>query len=302
MKFFPMAVLAICIFFCGEACAQSPEDPYAELWERIDGSTATIPLTEAILMNRLGISALEATGRIAHAKTYGAYAALFSGEKDLIFVPMPSQEELDAIVEEYTRRNRDPFEMPELSYKQVVKEGLVFIVNAENPVKDVTSDQLRGIYAGQIKNWNEVGGADAAIMPFQRNRDSGSQTAFLQLLMKNHPPQSPIASLTHSSMGDLLEVVAAYDNRESAIGYSMYFYVTQMYGRENLRLLAVDGILPSEETIGAGDYPFVMGYYAVYRSDLPPDHPAQQLVAWLLSAEGQAVVQQAGYVPLGVEP
>lgn len=301
MKTILTIVLAVCILLSGISYAEPMDDPYAQLWNRIDGSTATLPLSEAILMNRLMIDPVQASGRIIHSKTYGAYKGLLSGERDLIFVPLPAQGELEAIAEELAQYSDEPFHMPELTYEQIAKEGLIFITNAANPVNGLTTEQLRGIYSGQIKNWSEVGGNDAAIMPFQRNRDSGSQTSFLQLLMKETKPRDAIASLTYDSMWYLAESIAAYDNRESAIGYSMYFYITQMYGKENLRLMAVDGVIPSEETIALGTYPLVTGYYAVYRNDLPVNHPARQLVVWLISKEGQKVVKQAGYVPLNIE-
>ncbi|MCL2812073.1 MAG: substrate-binding domain-containing protein [Clostridia bacterium] len=289
---FSVFVLALCILFAGYS--------FAELWDRIDGSTATLPLSEAILMYHLDIDSVQASGRIVHSKTYDAYRGLLSGERDLIFVPLPEQGELEAIAQGLAESSAEPFQMPELTYEPIVKEGLVFIVNTANPINELSAEQLKGIYSGQIKNWSEVGGGDVAIRPFQRNSDSGSQTAFLQLLMKDTKPQSAVASLTYDSMWYLVERIAAYDNQESAIGYSMYFYVTQMVGNENIRLLAVDGVVPSEETIASGAYPLVTGYYAVYRSDLAEDHPARKLVDWLVSEEGQEVVARAGYVPLSV--
>lgn len=300
MKAIIASILLLCLSI-GLVSAQGAEDPYKDLWERIDGSTATIPLSEAIIMDRLGIDAREAAKRIIHQKTYAAYDALVRGERDLIFVPMPEEGELEGIAERIRAYDDETFVLPELTYTQVVKEGLIFITNAANPVESLTREQLRDIYTGKIKNWREVGGEDVEIKPFQRNSSSGSQTAFLQLLMDGTQPMHAEANLTHDSMGYLVESIAAYDNRESALGYSMYFYVTQMYGKENLRLLAVDGVAPSEESIAAGEYPLVTGYYAVYRSDLPDGHPARDLVSWLVSTEGQEVAKNAGYVPLGEE-
>ena len=291
-------VLLLCLLLGGVLCAQGEADPYADLWARLDGSTATIPLSEAIIMDRLGIDAREAAARIDHQKTYEAYQALLTGDKDLILVPLPEAWELAHIAKRIEEQQGEPFVMPELTYTQVVREALIFITNVANPVTSLTQQELRDIYTGRITHWSQVRGEPVAIKPFQRNSDSGSQTCFLQLLMQGEEPMPAVASLTHDSMGYLAQSIAAYDNRDSALGYSMFFYVTQMFGKENLRLLAVDGVEPSRESIASGAYPLVTGYYAVHRSDLPEAHPARRMVAWLLSPEGQAVACQSGYVPM----
>jgi phosphate transport system substrate-binding protein len=64
----------------------------------------------------------------------------------------------------------------ELLKEAVAREGFVFVTNPDNPVKSLTEDELRGIYAGEITNWAEVGGDNAPIYAYQRNLDSGSQT------------------------------------------------------------------------------------------------------------------------------
>jgi phosphate transport system substrate-binding protein len=300
MKAIFVIVLLVCVVCSSGTYAQESVDPYAGLWARIDGSTATIPLSEAILMNRLNLDPVQASGRMIHSNTYSAYQALMAGEKDLIFVPLPEPGELEVIAHDLSENGGEPYQIPELTYHQIVKEGLVFFTNAANPITGLTREQLQGIYSGQVKNWREVGGNDVAIMPFQRNHDSGSQTAFLQLLMKDVKPYPAPTVLTIGYMGLLMETIAAYENRESAIGYSMHYYATRMYGKENLHMLAVDGVVPSTKSIAEETYPLVTGYYAVYRSDLPENHPARQLTAWLLSDEGQEVMKKANYIPLGI--
>lgn len=89
---------------------------------------------------------------------------------------------------------------------------------------------------------------------------------------------------------------------ERGIGYSVYYYERYMSGSPRTRVIAVDGVEPSTETIASRKYPFVSEVFVVTRGDLPPTAPARRLRDWLLSAEGQAVVRESGYVPLPNNP
>jgi hypothetical protein len=109
-----------------------------------------------------------------------------------------------------------------------------------------------------------------------------------------HPPSEWLAE----SMGALVEVVSGYDNARNAIGYSMFYYVNNMYGNSRFKLLGVDGVKPSRETIERGEYPLEDYYYAVVRKDSPVDSPARKLIDWLLTDGGQTIAARAGYIPL----
>ena len=99
-------------------------------------------------------------------------------------------------------------------------------------------------------------------------------------------------------MGAIIDKVALYDNNASAIGYSYYYYVKKMWGDEHIKLLAIDGVMPSDETLADGTYPLVSTTYMVMRETEPEGSAARQLADWILSEEGQAVAKEAGYVPL----
>lgn len=159
----------------------------------------------------------------------------------------------------------------QLEQKPIGRDALVFIVNENNPVKSLTRQQLKDIYAGKITNWKEVGGEDLAIVPFQRGEDSGSQTLFRKLLIQGGELMDPPTELAPAAMGELVDSIAAYNNSANAIGFSVYYYIDQMYSQPGLRLLAVDGVTPSNDTIASESYPLCNEFYAVLHADAAAD-------------------------------
>ena len=125
----------------------------------------------------------------------------------------------------------------------------MFIVNEDNPVQSLTRQQLKDIYAGAITNWKDVGGKDQEIIAFQRRADSGSQTLFQKLLIQGGPLMEAPTELAPTAMGELVDSIAEYNNSANAIGFSVYYYIDQMYSKPGLRLLAVDGVtLPTRRS------------------------------------------------------
>ena len=128
------------------------------------------------------------------------------------------------------------------------REAFVFFVNSRNPVTELTVDEIQGIYTGEITNWREVGGEDQSIRPFQRAEDSGSQSA-LERLMDGLPLVEPELEDRVGTMGGIIQEVASYRNYHNAIGFSFRFYATEMVESGDIRLLALDGVEPTRETI-----------------------------------------------------
>jgi len=258
----------------------------SENYPVVDGSTVTIPLSEALGAKLMEMPIEEARQYILHNKTHQAYVNLIEGSADLIFVTSPSAEEM-ALAES---------SQVELELIPVVSEGFVFLASQDNPVAGLTLSQIQDIYTGKITNWKQVGGGDTAIVAYQRPVNSGSQTGFLELVMGGLTPQDPPMEQVVAEMGALIDAVAAYKNQPDAIGYSYFYFVTDMWGNEKVKLLSVDGVYPDKETIRDGSYPIRTAYYAVMRGSEPADSPVRQIVAWLLSKEGQQLAEEAGYV------
>ena len=256
----------------------------------VDGSTACIPLIAQMMADTAGVPLTEAQSSVTVSTTAYAWENMGvygSSDVELLVV----YEAPDYVKEEIAAAG------VELEQKAVGRDALVFIVNEDNPVQSLTLAQLRDIYAGRVTNWSEVGGADVPIVAFQRGEDSGSQTLFQKLLIGDGELMEAPTELAPASMGGLVDSVAAYNNSANAIGFSVYYYVDQMYSQPGLRLLAVEGVEPSSDTIAAQDYPLCNDFYAVIRASAAPGSPERQLYDWLSTDAGRACIEKAGYVP-----
>ena len=278
-------LLALCLF-CAPALGECPQFA-PEDYPRVDGSTSMLPLSRALMMAATGVSAQEAELRVSHTKTTLSFYALVSGEADLLLVARPAEEAF-AYADEMG---------VELEMRPIGVDALVFLTGEENPVDSLTQQQAVGIYTGEITNWKEVGGADAEIIAYQRNETSGSQVMMENVVMDGQPMMDAPVEYRPSEMGALVDEVASYRNSADAIGYSVYYYVTEMYLREGVKLLAIDGVAPSNETIASGEYPYTQYNYAVIRKDEREDSPARQLFDFLTTPEGKALMAAQGYVP-----
>ena len=256
----------------------------------LDGSTACIPLMAQMLADTTGMDLEEAQSIISVSTTAYAWESfgLYNTDTKMLVV----YEAPDSVKEELEAAN------VQLEQKPIGVDALVFIVNEDNPVTDLTQQQLRDIYAGRITSWKDVGGADSPIVAFQRGVDSGSQTLFKKLLIDKGDGQLMAAptELAPADMGGLVDSIAEYNNSANAIGFSVYYYISEMYSKPGLRLLAVDGVTPSNHTIADQSYPLCNEFYAAIRQDSAADSPERKVYDWLSTDAGRACVEQSGYV------
>jgi phosphate transport system substrate-binding protein len=215
-----------------------------------------------------------------------AYKRFINGETELIFAAAPSDEQLQTAKENGV----------ELVLTPIGKEAFVFLANKENPVNSLSVQNIRDIYSGKITNWRELGGENKKILAFQRNKNSGSQTAMQKYVMKNTPLMKPIKEKFHASMGGLIEGVADYRNAKNAIGYSFRYYASVMNSNENIKFLSINGVEPTVENIKNNTYPFTAEFYIVSTQNISQN--GQKLIDWFLSEQGQALIEDIGYVPI----
>lgn len=293
-------VLALPLAACGGQQAASTPTPGAdggavvftrENMPRLDGSTATAPLAQAAAAVLLGESEEEVADLIDFSRTTESYRQLMQGNADLLIAAEPNAAVFDEMEEAGFEVQMEP----------LATDALVFMVNEDNPVDSLTTEQLRGIYSGEITNWSEVGGADLDIVPFQRNAESGSQVLMEKLVMDGTEMTEPPEGYMISSMVGLMDAVKEYDNSANAIGYSVYYYAHDMQMAGGLKLLKIDGVAPEAATIRSGEYPFLNPYYVAMNAAEPEGSMTRVLYDWLLGPDGQKLVDMKGYVSVNGE-
>ena len=257
-----------------------------------DGSTACIPLIAQIMADTTCIDLETAQSCVQTNTTAWAWRnlSLYGGNEGDSTKLIIAYEAPESVKEEMAAEG-DP-----LDQKAIGRDALVFIVNEDNPMQSLSQQQLRDIYAGKITNWKDVGGADSPIVAFQRSEDSGSQTLFQKLLIQGGELMQAPTELAPTEMGGLVDSIAEFNNSANAIGFSVYYYIDQMYSKPGLRLLAVDGILPSNESIADQRYPLCNEFYAAVRQDSGPDTPERKVYDWLSTDAGRACIEKSGYV------
>ena len=258
-------------------------------YPRMGGSLANLPLGEAVTATVLGITRDEADDLITFAgSTTDNYKAIVDGDFDILLAYEPSEEAKQYIADSGK----------ELEMTPIGTDALVFICSKENKVNSLTLDQIKQIYSGKITNWSEVGGANAAIKPYQRNKDSGSQTLFDKLINLGDDLMEPPVDMMIGSMVGLLEAVAEYEGSENALGYTVYYYLTNMEDDKlaTSKILALDGVDPTNETIGSGEYGLTNDFYVVIRKDAAQDSPERILYNWICAAQGKELVVKENYV------
>lgn len=239
----------------------------------IDGAAALYPVFSAFVNAVYPETSCSFDGEnftpesaLQYTNTRGAYKSVVDGTADIIICASPSEAQLA-----YAKENG-----VQLEFVPIGCEAFVFIVNKENPVDNLTVEQVRGIYSGKYKNWSVLGGENTPIAALQRNEGSGSQTAMLSFMNGE-------------------EIKAKNSVFGRAIGFSFRFYVEGIVEDGNIKMLSLDGVYPNAENIRNKTYPIVGEIYAVYRKDNSNEN-VSHLIDWMLSAEGQKIIEESGYI------
>jgi phosphate transport system substrate-binding protein len=275
----------------------------------IDGSTVCVPMAIQFARQHLGMD-------FAQAYTLGCYFSTTKiAHRNLIdkrSAYSPYYEEGDSGTELLRDRPIELFLGTELSEEEqayadkqkvtliqepICHDAFVFIVNKDNPVDSLTTEQIRNIYSGKIKNWKEVGGRDEAITAFQREANSGSQTAMENLVMKGEKLIEAKTSQVASEMAGLIDGIAEYDNAASSIGYTYRYFIDIIYPSDKIKILKIDGVAPEDEAVRGGSYPYSTNYYGIIRAE-DGTATAGRFLDWMLSAEGQSCIAASGYTPV----
>ena len=181
-----------------------------------------------------------------------------------------------------------------VTYKEVIAayDALAVVVNPSNSISQLTREQLEGIFTGKIKNWKEVGGEDMKIIVYSRETSSGTYEFFKEHVLNKKNFASDVLSMPATGA-----IIQSVSQTKGAIGYVGLAYLNKAV--KTLKVSYDKGktyIEPSMETAKNKTYPVVRPLYYYYSTKV--ENKVKQYLEFVLSAEGQKIVEQVGYVPL----
>lgn len=185
-----------------------------------------------------------------------------------------------------SRSLKDEEKSAGLAETTLAYDGIAVVVHPDNPVSDLTIEQIAAIYTGAITDWSELGGGDGEIILIGREANSGTRDGFESI---TGTTDSCLYRQELSSNGDVIATVAANPN---AIGYASLATV-----KDTIRVLSVDGVSPSAETVKNGSYAVQRPFVLVTKADSALSEPAQRFFAYATSAAAAEVITAAGVVP-----
>ncbi len=262
-------------------------------WRRV-GSAALSPANNVPPLHALKDDYLDKTllQKTDHTGTDTGYVNLIKGKVDCALMCRKASNDEEKLAKSAG---------VQLYFQPVALDAFVFLLNKDNPVAGLTVEQIRSIYAKEITLWEQVGGPgpNHAIHAYIREKNSGSQVTLEKLLMRGKAFPAGENMMAESMIGpyNLLPT------DKYGIGFTFYYYDKFMASLPGTKLAAVNGVLPSSETIASNKYPLVTKVFLVYRQGLDPNSNAGKLASWFLSDAGQRTVARSGYVPIRkVEP
>lgn len=250
----------------------------------VDGAAAVFPVYSAFV-NAVYPNTIELyDGVFEYNNTSMGYELLAEKKTDIFFGAYPSEEQI-----EYAKSLGIEFE-----FTPIGSEAFVFFVNSKNPIDGLTKEQIQNIYTGEITNWEEVGGDNEKIIAYQRNEGSGSQSMLKRFMEGKTLMEAPTEQVNDLMVG-IIDVVSDYKSTPNSIGFSFRYYVEGIIKNPNIKMISIDGIEPTVENIKNGTYPVTTSLYAVtYKGN--DNENVQKLINWILSEEGQKIIEETGYV------
>ena len=256
----------------------------------LDGALALYPVYSAFAQAAYAEEAVIANPTsVTFTDTVQAFRGLIAGERDIIITAAASKKQLEAAASAGV----------ELHLTEIGKEAFVFLVGKTNPIDNISYQQIRNVYSGKTLKWHTLGWAEGGdILAFQRPEGSGSQTG-LQQIMGDLPIQAPQPLPDESLIGTnslMNQISVTWQGVQPALGYSYRYFANTMYANKDAKILKVNGVEPSIENIKNGNYPFTVSFYAITRGE--PTGNTKTLIDWMLSPQGQALIEKTGYTPI----
>lgn len=298
------AVFTVMIFMlygCSDATSEGKKYGITERnYPVIDGSTSAIPIMQEIYkaMHNPDEGTEDQWSGLPEtsSKTMESYEKLIRGEVDLIIVPDPS-EDVKKLAEESG---------VELEYTPICCEALIFIVNDTNKVDSITTEQIKSIYTDKsINDWSQLADIkESSIFAYSRNEDSGSYALFDKFILKGEAVNEEITNTNFiENMFGIVDAVNftilfGFAGGGKPIAYTLYYFFhnnKDIQGWDSIKILDIEGISPTPETISSGEYPYSTNYYAVIKKDTSKRDASRKIISWLLSENGKEAIQNAGF-------
>lgn len=210
-------------------------------------------------------------------------SALINGTTDICDASRPMKNsERDKLKQRF---NSLGYEIP------AARDGITLYVNEENPVAELSLQQIKSIYLAEITNWKDVGGTDAKIILYGRENSSGTYVYFRDNVLMGNDYSSTMQTLPGTAA-----VVNAVSKDKYGIGYGGAAYAKGVRQMKVKKDASSTAYAPTLETIKSGDYPITRYLYMYTRAK--PSGAMKKYIDWTLSAEGQEIVSKVGYFPV----
>ena len=214
------------------------------------------------------------------------------GDIKVTYNPTGSSSGIQAVAESrcdigLASRDLKEEEMADLQGTVVAIDGIGIIVNTENPVTDLTIEQIGMIYSGKIDNWKEVGGNDAPIVCIGREAASGTRDGFEEVTGTKDKCKY---SQELTSTGDVVQTISGNPN---AIGYASVASANDM-----VKMVSIEGVSPTTETIQNGKYKIQRNFVLVTKKETPLSQAAQEFFDFATSPQADSLITEAGAVPV----
>jgi phosphate transport system substrate-binding protein len=260
---------------CGGAKTSQPQKTQSQKTLTLNGSTTVFPIAqkeaEEFMKQHSDINvSVRGTG------SGNGIAALINGTCDIADASRPMKQ---SEIENAKSKGINPVA------NVIAKDAIAIVVNTKNPISSITHDQLKKIYTGEITNWKELGGPDWEITPITRDSSSGTFEIFEEKVLEKGVEMVSTAVVQGSNQA----VKTTVAKTPGAIGYIGLGYVDS-----SVKALKYDGVLPSKSSVLDGSYEISRPLF-MYTNGTP-EGVVKKFIDFVMSPEGQTVVEQVGYI------
>jgi len=264
--------------------------PEAE-YPRVDGNIGTLPLSVYLEHALTGKDLDTLKNSVLYRTNVDAFINLFQGASDFV-ISYGLDKEMQSFEE---------FNSSELY--EIAQDALIVFTNAKNDIDDISSEDLQKIFANEIDNWKELGGKDEPII-YHENKDYGSSVIAEKFIFPDRalPEYNSDGTMAEdenaSETPNKVETLAELTNDDLYISYTTYNYYTKIASEDSdVKILKVDGVSASDETILDKSYPFISGIYLIVHPNMVKESPTvKRIIDFFESEEGVNFVEEAGYI------